>query len=399
MTQLDSRKKIYNVEYQRPNRLQYLFFFILKGLLGRATVVSDLKTLVLLVTLTFSLNCFSQSERDTLLVGVYMEPPYVMKDSEQQLEGLSIDLWEQIASEMDLPFTYVEFSDEISIVRALDYDELDIAINPMTNSPVRVDKFEVTQPFYSSSIGVAITTKSQSQFSIFLSYFFSKDFLNVIMLLFFILLIFGALSWFVERRVNKYQFRPGIKGLFDGIWWAAVTMTTVGYGDKAPKTNAGKTIAVIWMFTAVFVIANFTATVASTLTVNTLEARISGLEDLKAIEDVGVVGASEGEDFLREENMIPSETYRRPIQALRALARKDIHILLHDKTGMEYLIQTNRLQDRVQLLPLAFNKQYCSFLMPKSHPDFDVINRSLVTQTGAPTWHDILKMYNLADDY
>ncbi len=396
---MNRTSKIYNLEYRSPNRVLVLFFSILKGTLSKATMVSNLKILLFLVMVTFAMTSFSQTERDTLLVGVYLEPPYVMKDSEQQLEGLSIDLWEEIASEIDVPFTYVEFSDEISIVRALDYDELDIAINPMTNSPVRVDKFEVTQPFYSSSIGVAITTKSQSQFSIFLSYFFSKDFLNVIMLLFIILLIFGALSWFVERRVNKYQFRPGIKGLFDGIWWAAVTMTTVGYGDKAPKTNAGKTIAVIWMFTAVFVIANFTATVASTLTVNTLEARISGLEDLKAIEDVGVVGASEGEDFLREENMTPSETYRRPIQALRALARKDIHILLHDKTSMEYLIQTNRLQDRVQLLPLAFNKQYCSFLMPKSHPDFDAVNRSIVKYIGEPSWQDILKKYNLDDDF
>ena len=242
---------------------------------------------------------------------------------------------------------------------------------------------------------MAVTTKSQSQFQIFINYFISREFLNVVLLLMLILLSFGTILWFVERHENKYQFRPGIRGLYDGLWWAAVTMTTVGYGDKAPKTNAGKTIAVIWMFTAVFIIANFTATIASTLTVNTLEARITGLEDLKTVEGIGVVGTSEGEDFLIQQDMAPSETYRRPLQALRALARKDINIMVHDKTALEYLIQTNNLEDKVRLLPFTFNKQYRSFIMSKSHPYFDEVNKLLVTYTGEQSWNDILKKYSL----
>ena len=328
-------------------------------------------------------------------VGVYPDPPFIIEEDGRHFSGLCVDLWEEIANDLGIDYEYVAFSDLIGMVRALDYREIDLSINPLSVSSTRLKMFEVSQPFYISSIGVATTTQSRSQFSIFLSNFFSLDFLKVVLLLLLVIFVFGALLWAVEHRYNQYQFRPGLLGLLDGLWWSAVTMTTVGYGDKAPKTVVGKTIAIIWMFTAVVIISSFTATIASTLTVNSLAAQIEHLEDLQGTEHIGTVGATSGEDFLVSHEIYPAETYDTPLDALRALARRDVDVVVYDKTVMRYLINEHQLNGKVHLLPVTFNKQYRSFLLPKGSPLYESINPLLVSRINRVSWQEVLQRYNL----
>lgn len=67
-----------------------------------------------------------------------------------------------------------------------------------------------------------------------------------------------------------YYFESGasdsiIKTYWDAIWWAMVTMSTVGYGDLVPKTPQGKVVAVLAFFTGIILIAVLTASLASKL--------------------------------------------------------------------------------------------------------------------------------------
>ncbi|WP_291056794.1 potassium channel family protein [Herbiconiux sp.] len=60
---------------------------------------------------------------------------------------------------------------------------------------------------------------------------------------------------------------PGatIESFGDSIWWACVTMTTVGYGDYVPVTVLGRILAVILMFGGVAIVGVATATIVSYL--------------------------------------------------------------------------------------------------------------------------------------
>jgi voltage-gated potassium channel len=49
----------------------------------------------------------------------------------------------------------------------------------------------------------------------------------------------------------------------DALWWAIVTVTTVGYGDRYPVTDGGRAVAVVLMLLGIGLIGVLTATVAS----------------------------------------------------------------------------------------------------------------------------------------
>jgi voltage-gated potassium channel len=49
----------------------------------------------------------------------------------------------------------------------------------------------------------------------------------------------------------------------DALWWAIVTVTTVGYGDRYPTTEGGRIVAVVLMLVGIGLLGTLTATVAS----------------------------------------------------------------------------------------------------------------------------------------
>ena len=106
---------------------------------------------------------------------------------------------------------------------------------------------------------------------------FSRRFLEIVAFLWLMLLGAGTLVWLCERRHNAQQFGGGVfHGLRAGVWWAAATMSTVGYGDKSPTTTVGQVVGLLWMFTSLIVAAGVIASMTAALTVAELTTRVRG---------------------------------------------------------------------------------------------------------------------------
>jgi voltage-gated potassium channel len=81
-----------------------------------------------------------------------------------------------------------------------------------------------------------------------------------------IVTVVGSLIYVVEGEENGFTDIP------TSIYWAVVTLTTVGYGDLSPKTPLGKTLASIVMILGYAIIAVPTGIVTAELARNTQQA-------------------------------------------------------------------------------------------------------------------------------
>ncbi len=98
-----------------------------------------------------------------------------------------------------------------------------------------------------------------------------------------------------------------IKGVEDAIWWAFVTITTVGYGDRFPVTSEGRLIGALLMTAGVGLFGTFSGFIASWFLAPQNKESRSEIESLRqevtalrlAIEKQGLAISRDGGDEQR----------------------------------------------------------------------------------------------------
>ena len=97
-------------------------------------------------------------------------------------------------------------------------------------------------------------TRIKNLFGLLETLFNSRRLRTILAALVFFIFLFGYLFYVSE---------PDVRNLGDGIWWALVTITTVGYGDITPLTTLGRVIASSLMLLGLGLIATITAIVSA----------------------------------------------------------------------------------------------------------------------------------------
>lgn len=85
------------------------------------------------------------------------------------------------------------------------------------------------------------------------------------------------------------ETEANIHSLWDGLWWAMVTIGTVGYGDRYPVSVAGRLVGLLLIFSGVGLMSLLTATIASVF----VERKIKedkGLETVKVKDHIVICG-------------------------------------------------------------------------------------------------------------
>ena len=114
-------------------------------------------------------------------------------------------------------------------------------------------------------------------FSLVETIFNSRRLRTILAALFFVAGLFGYLF---------YLFEPDIKNYSDGLWFALVTITTVGYGDIELTTTIGRVIAGALMLSGLGLVATITAIVSAKFITNYVDRHTNDdvLEKLEELE-------------------------------------------------------------------------------------------------------------------
>jgi ABC-type amino acid transport substrate-binding protein len=246
------------------------------------------------------------SERP-LKVGVAGSPPFVFFTEGAEPSGSAVEVWAAMAQRMDRHFELLPQASVDSALDAVARRELDVAIGPISITAERAERVSFTQPFAESSLAIAAPREQTVLARI--RPFLTKAFFSALAALLLVLGIVGTLMWLAERKSNTQHFpeRP-VQGIGNGLWFALVTMTTVGYGDRAPATPAGRFIAGAWMLVSLITVSSLTAGIATALTLSGMgPSAIAAAEELRN-ERVAVVAGTTSEDFAAEHGAVVLRT-------------------------------------------------------------------------------------------
>ncbi len=316
--------------------------------------------------------------------------PFAMQDAEGTWSGISIDLWKLIASELGRDSEIYAAEDLDAMLADAESGTADAAVGAITVTAAREERLDFSHPFYTTGLGIAVRPEGSLLVGL-IKAMVSWEFLTAISSLLFVLFSAGAALWFFEHRKNAAQFGGSrTAGLGNGLWWAAVTMTTVGYGDKAPVTLGGRVVAMVWMYASVIIISFFTAGIATSLTVGSLRSGLSGPEDL-AGATVGVVRGSTGETFA-ERVRAKMQRYDDVVPALEALAAGELDAVVYDRPMLAFHA-TEIDADGINLLPGTFDRQDYAIALPNGSDLREDINHRLLEIIKTPAWESTIERY------
>jgi polar amino acid transport system substrate-binding protein len=360
----------------------------------RGWVNTSARLAVFLLVMLSPAAGFAQADGVTatrVSVGVWVAPPFMIKTANGRWEGLSVELWQELAQVLGVEFEWREYESLAELRDALARGEVDVvpALAITGDSEVLLD---FSHPYYRSGSAIAASMDGNgSGWRGALRRLLFRDVLEAIGILVLLWISAGFALWLFERDRNRGISADGpVKAIEHSIWWAAVTMTTVGYGDIAPKTLGGRIVAVIWMFASIVLIAGFTATVTTELTVRALHGRIRGLSDLAAVR-VGSVAESESLAFLARNGIsaLPIDSER---EGLQAIVDGELDAFVFNEAVLAHWIQVD-FPSQVQVLPGIFDPYYVSVALGAGSALREPIDRALLQIMAEEDWPRWIERY------
>ena len=315
----------------------------------------------------------------TLKVGVSGSAPFVIQE-EGGSSGISLQVWRRIAEDNNLSYRLIQQATPQKGILALNDGEIDLLVGPISVTPDRLNLpgVDFTQPYFIGKEGILLPLKPSTLLNR-LQVFLGWAVLSSVLVLITVLLVVGSLIWLAERRSNSEQFpAQPLPGIASGMWFALVTLTTVGYGDKAPITRIGRGLTAIWMVTSLIAVSSLTASLASAFTLFLSGDTNNSITDPAQLsgQRAAVLEGTSGAELARQRNMriVPAKTLT---AAIDHVLMDRAEAVIFDRPAIRFHLKNNP-ELAVQLAPFTLAEQTYGFAFRTGDPLRTPLNISIL---------------------
>ena len=286
---------------------------------------------------------------------------------------------ELIADDIGADIELYSVNSTAKLIDDVERGEAAIGAGAVTITADRERSVDFSQPFFDSGLQILLPDRDRGflggRIGAVVRAVFSLDLLFLLVVLVGVLLVASHVIWLTERRANPDFPRSYRSGIWESLWWAAVTATTVGYGDKTPRGVGGRLFGLLWMFSGLFVLAYFTAGIATAFTIDELSGAIDEPAELRG-HVVGAPVDSGALDYLQRQG-IAAVTFDTADEAYRALGEGELDAVVHDAAILQHHVATTGGSE-VQLSGLVFAERDFGFALPADDDLTEPVNRALL---------------------
>jgi polar amino acid transport system substrate-binding protein len=299
--------------------------------------------------------------------------PFVIKQNDRWA-GFSIDLWDKIAQQLGWKYEWAEVKTVTDQLAAVQSGGADVAMAGISITPEREAVVDFSHPYFNAGLQIMVPAGGDHSLLSTLRTVITPSLLQLLGIALLVTLVMAHLIWLMERSINPEFPRAYLPGVLEGLWY---TIGSIGgnFVDEQPASVIRKLIQMAWVVIGIVLIAQFTASITTALTVQQLSSSISGPADLPG-KSIATVRGSTAAKYLDAQHIayVPVEKID---DAYDLLAQGNAQAVVYDAPVLLYYAATKG-KGRVQMVGTIFKEETYGIALPTGSPLRKPINEALL---------------------